>query len=78
MDPNYFYLLCFENHDTQHDCWKAVEKIMKLQQLPLKIIKQNQIRPEPEGMQAPKQGFVLIRPDAYIAVSTYCLQDIVK
>ena len=78
MDPNYFYLLCFENNDTQHDCREQMEKIMKLQQLPLKIIKQNQIRSEPEGMQAPKQGYVLIRPDAYIAVSTYSLQDIVK
>lgn len=78
MGPNYFYLLCFENHDKQHDSWEEIEKIMELQQLALKIITQNQIRPEPECMQAPKQGYVLIRQDAYTAVSTYCLQDIVK
>jgi 2-polyprenyl-6-methoxyphenol hydroxylase-like FAD-dependent oxidoreductase len=66
MDYKHFYVLCFNKKDTS----ETLSKKIGLDNLPIKFLHKTRIFLVNKYRPWPKQGFIVVRPDAYIALST--------
>ena len=65
MNPNQFYLLCFGNTHQSSLISNLTHK-----NWPITILDAKNINNERRAIKWPKTGFVIIRPDAYIALAS--------